>query len=326
VRRISSSHRSRARRRGSRRSLIGDTVSPSSFELEGCEFFSVEAQRALKFRFARDCPVRHYARKNIGYLIAMDRKAPVIVETDDDSAAFPAFWLARGRDVEAPLVSHRGWVNVYRYFTQANVWPRGLPLDQVRVGVPAPTTLSTVTSHCPIQQGLVDDDPDVDAIYRLLFELPLTFEANPPVVLAEGAWCPFNSQNTTWFPEAYPLLYLPAFSSFRMTDIWRSLVAQAIASANGWRLSFHASTISQDRNDHDLMRDFADEIPGYRHNASIAAALGDLDMEPGVEHLGENMKRAYGLMVDREWLDPRELLLLSAWLEDVDAIGSAPSS
>ena len=55
----------------------------------------------------------------------------------------------------------------------------------------------------------------------------------------------------------YPLLYLPAYCSFRMTDIWRSFVAQRIAWENGWRLLFHGPTMEQERNVHDLMKDFA---------------------------------------------------------------------
>jgi hypothetical protein len=33
---------------------------------------------------------------------------------------------------------------------------------------------------------------------------------------------------------------------------------------NGWHILFHGATVRQERNDHDLMRDFADEIPGYQ--------------------------------------------------------------
>ena len=90
------------------------------------------------------------------------------------------------------------------------------------------------TVACPIQQGLADGNPDVDAIFRLVLPLPMNFGRKPPIALCRGAWCPFNSQNTSWWPAAYPLLYLPAYCSFRMTDIWRSFVAQRICWENGW--------------------------------------------------------------------------------------------
>ena len=39
------------------------------------------------------------------------------------------------------------------------------------------------------------------------------------------AYSPFNSQNTIWFKEIFPLLYLPVSCSMRATDIIRGLVA-----------------------------------------------------------------------------------------------------
>src|ERR1700691_4694073 len=97
-----------------------------------------------------------------------------------------------------------------------------------------------------------------------------------PIALL-GACCPFNSQNTTWFKEAFPLLYLPYYCSFRMTDIWRSFVAQRIAWTCGWPVLFHQSTMRQERNDHNLMNDFRDEISGYNNNALICNSLKELN-------------------------------------------------
>ena len=76
-------------------------------------------------------------------------------------------------------------------------------------------------------------------------------------------------------------MYLPAYCSFRMTDIWRSFVAQRIAWENGWNVLFREATVRQRRNPHDLMRDFRDEVPGYVANREICAALQALELEPG---------------------------------------------
>ena len=40
-------------------------------------------------------------------------------------------------------------------------------------------------------------------------------------VSLEKAYSPFNSQNTIWFKEIFPLLYLPVSCSMRATDIIR---------------------------------------------------------------------------------------------------------
>lgn len=166
-------------------------------------------------------------------------------------------------------------------------------MDRLQDAITDWAKLETSATDCPIQQGLADENPDVDAIYRLTFPLPQNFRSDRRVALGSGAWCPFNSQNTTWYPEAFPLLYLPAYCSFRMTDIWRSFVAQRIAWANGWSVLYHEPTVWQDRNDHDLMRDFADEIPGYMNNAQIAAGLDALPIKPGVGEIPANVQLCY---------------------------------
>ena len=303
--------------------LVGDEASPASFELEGCDFYGLERQRQLPLDFAQLCPAGHYARKNIGYLLAMQRGAPIILETDDDTVAYDRFWQARELSPSVGKVADQGWVNVYRYFSTANIWPRGLPLDQARAPVPEYGSLPFEEILCPIQQGLVDDDPDVDAVYRMLLKLPFRFDAGPSIALTTGAWCPFNSQNTAWWPEAFPLMYLPAYCSFRMTDIWRSFVAQRLAWVNGWGVLFHEPTVSQNRNVHDLMHDFRAEVSGYLENRAICAALEHLDLRPGPEHVGANMRIAYQLLVDGGWIDEKELILLDSWLSDVDRVSRA---
>lgn len=300
--------------------VIGDSKSPSDFSLDGCDFHSVEQQEASGLEFAKRCPTKHYARKNIGYLLAIRAGAPLIVETDDDNFPRAGFWTERQRTISRPTVAGAGWLNVYRYFSEAMIWPRGLPLDAVQDALPEFGSLPEATVDCPIQQGLADENPDVDAIYRLVFQLPQNFRADRRVALGEGSWCPFNSQNTAWWPDSYPLLYLPAYCSFRMTDIWRSFVAQRIGWANGWSILFHEPNVWQDRNDHSLMRDFADEVPGYLHNRAIAAALDELNLQSGVDRIPDNLRLCYATLVDRGWVGDGELPLLDAWLGDLAQI------
>jgi hypothetical protein len=301
--------------------VIGDVKSPVDFALDGCSFYSIERQLGTGLRTAAMCPRRHYARKNIGYLMAIERHAPVIVETDDDNFPRPDFWAERCRRQLVPTLDHGGWVNAYAYFSDANIWPRGLPLDTVRSPLPQFDSLTTAERDCPIQQGLADENPDVDAIYRLLLPLPVSFRPDRRLGLGRGSWCPFNSQNTTWWADAFPLLYLPAHCSFRMTDIWRSFVAQRIGWENGWSVLFHEPTVWQERNDHNLMRDFQDEIPGYLHNRTIGETLAGLSLAPGPEKMADNLRICYEALVRLSVVDKQELPLLDAWLADLAALG-----
>ena len=298
--------------------VVGDTKSPPDFALEGCRFLDIAAQLATGLTFATACPTRHYARKNVGYLVAIRDGARVIIETDDDNWPTEAFFAPRRRQVKARALEQAGWANLYRYFTESTIWPRGFPLDAIHDPLPPYETLASRELDCPIQQGLADENPDVDAVYRLVLPLPQRFLRERAVALGRGAWCPFNSQNTAWWPDAFPLLYLPSYCSFRMTDIWRSLVAARIAAENGWWILFHEATVWQERNEHNLMRDFADEVPGYLHNRSIATTLASLPLRSGVPHIGDNLRACYSALIELGVIGRDERALVDAWLSDLD--------
>lgn len=301
--------------------IVGDTKSPTDFYIEGCKYIGIEEQLKYGFEFAAICPTQHYARKNIGYLVAIRDGAEIIIETDDDNMPRNSFFLKRQRDKVAHTLTNGNWVNVYCYFCETLIWPRGLPLDAIHNSLPDLDSLPLNTVDCPIQQGLADENPDVDAIYRLILPLPQVFCQGREIALGINSWCPFNSQNTTWWSEAFPLLYLPAYCSFRMTDIWRSFVAQRIAWENGWHVLFHDATVWQERNGHDLIKDFVDEIPGYMHNRRIIETLGSLSLQGGHNHIFDNMRRCYEALIELGVLDPQELRLLNAWLSDLVQIG-----
>lgn len=297
--------------------VIGDEASPADFHIDGCDFYSLERQTQTDLKFAQSCPTRHYARKNIGYLLAIRNGASTIIETDDDNIPYQEFWAPRQQVRSVAVLEKAGWVNVYRYFTDQHIWPRGFALEQVQKRVPQYESLNLRDINCPIQQGLADDNPDTDAIYRLTLPLPQTFRKDRRVAMTNGSWCPFNSQNTAWWPDAFELLYLPSYCSFRMTDTWRSFIAQRIAWLNNWAILFHEPTVRQERNEHNLLRDFNDEIPGYLHNIEICEALETLSLKPGVEKIADNLKVCYEKLVSMSLIGAEELQLLDAWLEDI---------
>lgn len=312
--------------RGYNFTVVGDVPSPAHFSLEGCDFYSLAQQAKTGFRSAELLPTRHYTRKNLGYLLAIQQRSELILETDDDNFPRADFWLPRQRTHHGPVLEANGWTNVYKYFSDVNIWPRGLPLDAVQQELPDYASLPLTEVNCPIQQGLADENPDVDAIYRLILPLPVSFRQDRRIHLGNGAWCPFNSQNTTWYPEAYPLLYLPSFCTFRMTDIWRSFVAQRIAWANNWHILFHEANVYQLRNDHSLIRDFADEVPGYLHNRKIAETLDALQLALGVDSIPDNLRLCYEALISKTFVGSGELPLLEAWLEDLQHITAAQNA
>lgn len=308
------------RRVGSKLIVIGDKKGPAGYELEGVEFLSLAAQLESDFDLARKLPVGHYARKNIGYLVAITQDAGCIYETDDDNAPLDS-WTPRAGTAGAVGVREHGWVNVYRFFSEERLWPRGFPLDALCDSFSKLPSLAeeTIAVQAPIQQGLVNNSPDVDAIWRLvMLDRPFDFQGGPSVLLPRGAWCPFNSQSTWWFPVAYPLMYLPSFCSFRMTDIWRSFIAQRCLWELDLGVVYHGPEVVQERNAHDLMRDFKDEVPGYLRNRELVRLLEGLKLSRGEDSVGANLVACYEELVTGEFFPETELSLVSGWLLDLE--------
>jgi hypothetical protein len=298
--------------------IAGDEKSPNDFFIEGCHFMSLKEQFESGFSLTKLLPTKHYARKNCAYLEAMKAGCKVIVETDDDNYAMDDFWKKREVYVQAKLYQNKGWLNVFKLFSEQNIWPRGFSLNHIK---DAPENESVDQQcYCPVQQGLANENPDVDAIYRMILPLPVTFKQASNVVIGNNTWCPFNSQNTTWFKDVFMLMYLPSYCSFRMTDIWRSFVVQRICWENEMGILFHNATVWQERNEHDLLVDFRDELPGYMNNNAIVEQLNALTLRQGVEHIPENLLACYQVFIDMNLMDKKELDLIRAWIEDVSSL------
>ena len=143
-------------------------------------FVSVDQQKTLDFRILRHLPYGSYARKNLGYLIAIKCGAKIIFESDDDNLLetddvylLPKIlrpqqlpWIAFHRQ-RSPLI------NIYGSFGHPQIWPRGFPLDEIRNvtedGWHSVRQNLDQNTNAYIQQYLADLDPDVDAIVSSLF-------------------------------------------------------------------------------------------------------------------------------------------------------------
>lgn len=301
--------------------VVGDKKGPDSYELDVTTFLSLENQLDLSFSLSKLLPTNHYARKNTGYLYAISQKANCIYETDDDNAPLEN-WSLRSEQVSGVNeVLPQGeaeveWVNVYQYFTSENIWPRGLPLDMITQEPPVLNSCKD-SIMAPIQQGLVNNSPDVDAIWRLALDRPFEFETRASVHITPGVWCPFNTQSTWWWPRAYPLMYIPSFCSFRMCDIWKSFVAQRCLWELGFGVVFHSPEVYQDRNVHNLMKDFTDEIPGYTGNQKIAEVLTKLKLKAGDGNQIDNLVSCYEALIGAGFFPKKELELVRAWSNDI---------
>jgi hypothetical protein len=298
--------------------VMGDKKGPVSFSLRYADFYSWDDQLKLPYEITSLLPAGHYVRKNLGYLEAIRRRAFCIYETDDDNTPAPN-WAFRQQHTRAQRVEARSWLNVFRLFSDHIIWPRGFPLELIR----DPHTfehkgLAELDDFdCPIQQGLVDLHPDVDAIGGIIMDKEFQFQKSSSVWLPPGTWCPFNSQSTWWWPDAYPLMYLPSSCSFRMTDIWRSFIAQRCLWEFGCGMVFHAPEVIHERNNHDLLCDFKEEIPGYLNNQRIVDLLSSIPLRQGKTAIMENLLICYDRLVAAEIFDVREIGLVQMWCKDI---------
>ena len=300
--------------------MVGDRKTPADWDCPNVRFISDQEQQTLPFKIVQRLPWNHYARKMIGYLLAAQQGAGLLAESDDDnipeeSWQFPELegWfdqVPKGLDI----------INIYSLFTAQSIWPRGFPLTRITATETLLEEKDLVAgdARVGIWQALADDDPDVDAIYRLTSNQPCRFHRRDPVVLASGTFSPFNSQNTAFRRELLPLMYLPALVNFRVTDILRGYVAQPILWASGLQLGFLGPTVRQVRNAHDLQADFASELPLYLDTERIMPVV-TAGVRPE-DSISDNLHHVYRLLARQNIVPDEELAILDAWLEDVAAL------
>jgi hypothetical protein len=257
--------------------IIGDKKTPEWDKQKlpsYVHYFSVEDQVKKWPTLANLLPFNHYARKNLAYLWAMENGVSILLDTDDDNSSEKDVFVVSEQNYRV-IESDVEWVNVYAYFEGKGIWPRGLPLDEAMKPIfPAAEMHGEFEWSC--FQSIVDGDPDLDAIGRMLYPESHFFAEKSPLLLSKMNFCPTNSQATLWKVPLLPLLYLPVTSSFRMTDIWRGIILSGFARESGLNIAFGKLGFDQDRNVHSLLADFTDEIPGHLNNRLIKKLSDDV--------------------------------------------------
>jgi hypothetical protein len=104
-----------------------------------------------------------------------------------------------------------------------------------------------------------------------------------------------------------------------MTDIWRSFVAQRCLWEMGEGLIFHSPSVIQERNEHDILKDFEEEIPGYLKNDKLVSCLADLTL-PAKDPLAM-LSACYEVLVRAGFFPAEELSILRAWCREFERIG-----
>lgn len=291
--------------------VVGDKKTPVDWNYKNVIYISPDEQLKLYPEFTHNLPWNSYCRKMTGYLYAIKNGAEVIADTDDDNIPYKNWGETISFEGVHKTIKTGAFINVYKEFTADHVWPRGFPLNRIlEHTVPDKTKKN---SKIGIWQFLADEDPDVDAIYRLTNNKPIYFEKNDNIILEKNTVCPFNSQNTFFRKELFPLLYLPAFVTFRYTDILRGLVAQPLMWEEGFLLGFGKATVIQKRNPHNYLKDFESEIPCYLYPEKVIEIIKSSIKKKA--SLKANLLNAYTSLLSEKIINRNEIELLKLWLE-----------
>ena len=287
---------------------------------------SVEKQKSLGYRIHDFLPYKSYARKNLGYLYAIQHGAKIIYDTDDDNSPTSGKITFFQQETGDFFVyrTDSSVVNPYEHFGQSTIWPRGYPLDRI-ADPPAHTFVKCAGVDTSIQQGVVNGDPDVDAIFRLTrkdknVDLKVEFDAHAPtVVLPPKTMAPFNSQNTLFLSKGLWGTLLPITLAFRVCDIWRGYWAQRLLWDVGSQLSFFPPNAVQVRNAHNYLDDFIDEKMLYHDAGRLVEFL--INWKSDKPDFFSRVLDLSIAMAQNGFWEMKDAMLTEAWLTDLVSVG-----
>ena len=252
--------------------IVGDNKTPDDYKNLNCIYLDIPSQKKLFPELSELLPYNHYCRKNLGYLYAIKKGYKIIYETDDDNIPYDNFDnILQYNNIQMITEQNNVWINIFKYFTNnAYIWPRGFPLSLLKNN---PNYLIQYTDKIPsIINGLVENDPDVDALFRIIcnHQSGIKWDKNKCVLINNTNVCVFNTQNTFWLnPELFISLLIPCSVSFRYCDILRGIINNIILKKTKNYMMYSSPNVIQNRNEHNLISDFKSEYEMYIHNEKI---------------------------------------------------------
>ena len=296
--------------------VVADKKTPTDWKCEQCTLLTLADQKKLGYAIYDYLPFNHYSRKNIGYLYAISHGAEIIYDTDDDNIPIYQNLSYLPEQYTGPLVKTKNsFCNIYNYFGNDTVWPRGFPLEEI-LSQTKKEKIKT-TRHFPlIQQALVNNNPDVDAVFRLTRSSNINFyNTHASLSLPAQTFCPFNTQSTFFHKKAFWGLLIPVSTKFRVCDIWRGYITQRLLWEIGGSLTFLPPQAFQERNPHNLLSDFIDEQDLYIHSKRLVTQLKKTQLTN--KTFEEKYLALIQCLTEQHFYDPIEIKLAKAWLDDL---------
>lgn len=299
--------------------IVGDIKTPDIYKKLNCIYLDIEAQKSLFPELSDLIPYNHYSRKNLGYLYAIKKGYKIIYETDDDNIPFDNFdnIIHDKSDLgQLEMITEQdtAWINIFKYFTgNSHIWPRGFPLSLIKNNT---NYLIDKTDQKPsIINGLVENDPDVDALFRMIciHQDNIKWQENKSILINNKNVCLFNTQNTFWLnPDLFASLLIPCTVSFRYCDILRGIIGNIILKKTGNYMLFSSPNVYQKRNEHNLLNDFKSEYEMYIHNEKILDFI-EKDL-PNTTCVKTLLQGIYKNLFENNVITQKDLDILNKWL------------
>lgn len=311
---------------------------------------TLDEQEAFLARFpslAQRIPYDSDNRRNVGFLMALDGGADLLITIDDDNyclddSDFVREHLAAGDDVsEDEIHSSDGWFNICSLLeadTPAEIWPRGFPYFARRREKQI-TCRPAAPARAAMNVGLWLSDPDVDALTRLALAPNIGTFRGKSVRLAQDTWSPINTQNTAIVRDAITAYYyvrmgfsLGGLRIDRYGDICSGYFLQKCVKARGEAIRVGTPIADHRRTPHNLFKDLSQELAGMVLLDDILGWLVDLHIDGSsyrdlyaalADAIDEKAATMRGFVWDeggREFLHDTAANM-RAWLEAVALIG-----
>lgn len=207
-------------------------------------------------------------RRNFAILEAFDRGAEIIALIDDDNIPkenwFKNIYVNKFFKCKEVLINKKVFDPI-GYTNHKNLWHRGMPLELVHNRIYK--TKKKILIKPDVQANFWNGDPDIDAICRMILK---------PECIFKKSYFPFFSQKISIFNSQNTILSRKIIKDYflfphigRMDDIWASFYV----SAKKYRIIYGEPTVYQQRNAHNLIKDFSDEYIGYTNSLNLVEKL-----------------------------------------------------
>lgn len=305
--------------------IVGDLNRPKHYEkFKNLDFLGESQQRDLSktMKMISFLKWNHFGRKNIGYLYAIANGARYIFDFDDDN-------IITQDPLNALLYKHKCSPDdsfyAYNPYPALNSsenlpWPRGIPLEHYNT-IALHRDCSTAYDkklNIVVYQSAANNDPDVDAIYRLTRKPQFFFNSESSRIdIPENVFVPYNAQATIHLHDGMWALLLPISVEGRVSDIWRSYFAQKIMWLTCSGVSYTSPFVKQIRNGHNYLADLQAEEHLYTRTGALLRFLQKWTCQGNVP---DCMKSMWIDLYERNYIEIEDINLLHVWISELDAI------